>query len=124
MKQARVLFRFDDEEKYYTAHEIMLKLGKITSLVYDTRVKERIIEGHKIKLAAKMVYDFYVDGKLIKEGVEGGSIGDTLEDIGYNRNYTTTRTAAKKTTDGIIIKSRWLYYDGKKRSEKVQSTLL
>lgn len=122
MNSAKRLFKFDDDEQYYTAHEIMFKLGKITSLVYDSHCKERVIDGHRIKLVARQVFDLYLDGKLVREGVE--RLGDALEDLNYCRNYSSARTQQKKTNFGIIIKTRWIYYDGKKRSEKVQSSLL
>ena len=122
MNSAKRLFKFDDDEQYYSAQEIMTKLGKFTSLVYDTRTQERVIAGHRIKLVAKQVYDIYIEGKLVKEGVE--RIGDALEEVNYCRNYSSTRTQHKKTIHGIVVRTRWIYYDGKKRSEKVQSSLL
>lgn len=122
MNSAKRLFKFDDDEQYYSAREIMAKLGRFSPIVYDTRIKERVIGGHRIRLVAKQVYDVYIDGKIVKEGVE--RIGEALEDLNYCRNYSANRTAAKKTVNGIIVKTRWIYYDGKKRSEKVQSSLL
>ena len=116
MNTARMLYRFDDDEKLYTASEIMRKLGKYTSHIYDA--KEQIIDGHKIKLVKKAVYDIYVDRKLIFEGVT--NVSEKLDELGYSSHYYH----AKNNKKGLYIKQRWLIYDGKERSEKVQSSLL
>lgn len=116
MNQARILFRLDDEEKLYTAREIMLKLGKINSHIYDS-TKPIIIDGHRIKLVKRAVYDIYINKQLILEGVM--DIKEALEQLGYNERYYSA-----KSQKGLYIRRRWLVYDGKERSEKVQSTLL
>lgn len=112
---ARRLYRFDDDSELYTAEQIRRKLGKFTTKMYEHR--ETVIDGHRVKLVKKAVYDIYVEGKLIHEGVE--NIGEKLEELGYHSRYYHA-----KSKNGLCIKQRWLIYDGKERSEKVQSTLL
>ena len=112
---ARRLYRFDDDSELYTAEQIRQKLGKFTTKMYEHR--ETVIDGHRIKLVKKEVYDFYINGELVREGAQ--HIGKTLESLGYNEYYYKA-----KQKGGLYIRRRWLIYDGKERSEKVQSTLL
>ena len=115
MNDAKMYFRFDDEPELLTANQVMKKLGRFTSHFYDA--KEQIIDGHKIKLVKKATYDIYVNGQLVREGVD--RVGDALEELGYHSRYYHARSK-----NGLYIKRRWLIYDGKERSEKVQSNLL
>lgn len=112
---SRRLYKFDNDSELYTAEQIRQKLGKFTTKMYESR--ETTIDGHKIKLVKKEVYDFYINGELVLEGAH--HIGKALERLGYNGNYYKA-----KQKGGLYIRRRWLVYDGKERSEKVQSTLL